>query len=54
MIIEGLIVLLLFDKCLYMRFLEDVELDIVFSWLRFFKDFLYVGGDFSGVLLIIF
>ncbi|OWZ78089.1 cytoplasmic protein [Cryptococcus neoformans Tu401-1] len=47
--IEGLIVPPLSDKRSHMRPLEDVELDIALSWLRFLKDFLYAGGDSSGV-----
>ncbi|EAL21412.1 hypothetical protein CNBD1070 [Cryptococcus deneoformans B-3501A] len=47
--IEGLIVPPLSDKRSHMRPLGDMELDIALSWLRFLKDFLYAGGDSSGV-----
>ncbi|TYJ58206.1 hypothetical protein B9479_001030 [Cryptococcus floricola] len=49
MTIEGLIVPPLSDKPSSMRPLRDAELDITLRWLKFLKDFFYVGGDSSGV-----
>ncbi|KAL7421167.1 hypothetical protein Q5752_004052 [Cryptotrichosporon argae] len=51
MTIEGLIVPPLSDKPSSMRALSDGELDIALRWLKFLRDFLYAGGDPSGVPL---
>lgn len=51
MTIEGLIVPPLSDKPSPMRALSDGELDIALKWLKFLRDFFYVGGDESGVPL---
>jgi len=51
MTIESLIVPPLSDKPSHMRALTDGELDIALKWLKFLKDFFYVGGDESGVPL---
>ncbi|WWD22030.1 hypothetical protein CI109_106518 [Kwoniella shandongensis] len=51
MTIEGLIVPPLSDKPSHMRALSDGELDIALKWLKFLRDFFYVGGDASGVPL---
>lgn len=49
MTIEALIVPPLSDKPSDMRALSDGELDIALKWLKFLRDFFYVGGDDSGV-----
>ena len=49
--IESLIVPPLSDKPSHMRALSDGELDIALKWLKFLRDFFYVGGDESGVPL---
>ncbi|WWC87193.1 uncharacterized protein L201_002079 [Kwoniella dendrophila CBS 6074] len=49
--IEALIVPPLSDKPSKMRALSDGELDIALKWLKFLRDFFYVGGDASGVPL---
>ena len=51
MTIEALIVPPLSDKPSHMRALSDGELDIALKWLKFLRDFFYVGGDESGVPL---
>lgn len=51
MTIESLIVPPLSDKPSHMRALSDGELDITLKWLKFLRDFFYVGGDESGVPL---
>ncbi|WWC67647.1 uncharacterized protein I206_101557 [Kwoniella pini CBS 10737] len=51
MTIEALIVPPLSDKPSRMRALNDGELDIALKWLKFLRDFFYVGGDASGVPL---
>lgn len=51
MTIEGLIVPPLSDKPSLMRALSDGELDVALKWLKFLRDFFYVGGDSSGVPL---
>nr|XP_019005449.1 uncharacterized protein I203_02304 [Kwoniella mangroviensis CBS 8507]OCF68910.1 hypothetical protein I203_02304 [Kwoniella mangroviensis CBS 8507] len=51
MTIEALIVPPLSDKPSRMRALGDGELDIALKWLKFLRDFFYVGGDASGVPL---
>jgi hypothetical protein len=51
MTIEALIVPPLSDKPSPMRALSDGELDIALKWLKFLRDFFYVGGDESGVPL---
>lgn len=51
MTIESLIVPPLSDKPSHMRALSDGELDIALKWLKFLRDFFYVGGDESGVPL---
>jgi hypothetical protein len=51
MTIEALIVPPLSDKASHMRALSDGELDIALKWLKFLRDFFYVGGDESGVPL---
>ena len=51
MTIEALIVPPLSDKPSHMRALTDGELDIALKWLKFLRDFFYVGGDESGVSL---
>ena len=51
MTIEGLIVPPLSDKPSHMRALGDGELDVALKWLKFLRDFFYVGGDASGVPL---
>jgi len=51
MTIEGLIVPPLSDKPSLMRALSDGELDVALKWLKFLRDFFYVGGDASGVPL---
>lgn len=51
MTIEALIVPPLSDKPSHMRALTDGELDIALKWLKFLRDFFYVGGDESGVPL---
>ncbi|WVQ97784.1 hypothetical protein IAU59_004898 [Kwoniella sp. CBS 9459] len=51
MTIEALIVPPLSDKPSRMRALSDGELDIALKWLKFLRDFFYVGGDASGVPL---
>ena len=51
MTIESLIVPPLSDKPSHMRALSDGELDVALKWLKFLRDFLYVGGDASGVPL---
>ncbi|WWC59160.1 uncharacterized protein I303_101708 [Kwoniella dejecticola CBS 10117] len=53
MTIEALIVPPLSDKPSRMRALNDSELDIALKWLKFLRDFFYVGGDTSGVPLSI-
>lgn len=53
MTIEGLIVPPLSDKPSNMRALSDGELDIALKWLKFLRDFFYVGGDESGVPLAV-
>lgn len=49
--IEALIVPPLSDKPSNMRALSDSELDVALKWLKFLRDFLYAGGDASGVPL---
>lgn len=51
MTIESLIVPPLSDKPSHMRALTDGELDVALKWLKFLRDFFYVGGDESGVPL---
>ncbi|WRT65054.1 uncharacterized protein IL334_001996 [Kwoniella shivajii] len=51
MTIEALIVPPLSDKPSHLRALTDGELDIALKWLKFLRDFFYVGGDESGVPL---
>ncbi len=51
MTIEGLIVPPLSDKPSHMRALSDGELDVALKWLKFLRDFFYIGGDASGVPL---
>nr|ACZ81461.1 CND05260 [Kwoniella heveanensis] len=51
MTIEALIVPPLSDKPSRMRALSDGELDVALKWLKFLRDFFYVGGDASGVPL---
>jgi len=51
MTIEALIVPPLSDKPSDMRALTDGELDVALKWLKFLRDFFYVGGDESGVPL---
>ncbi|WVN88902.1 uncharacterized protein L203_104117 [Cryptococcus depauperatus CBS 7841] len=51
MTIEGLIVPPLSDKPSGMRPLQVDELDVGLKWLKFLRDFFYVGGDESGVPL---
>ncbi|KAK4689773.1 hypothetical protein P7C73_g321, partial [Tremellales sp. Uapishka_1] len=51
MTIEALIVPPLSDKPSHMRALSDGELDIALRWLKFLRDFLYVGGNDGGVPL---
>jgi hypothetical protein len=51
MTIEALIVPPLSDKPSNMRALTDGELDVALKWLKFLRDFFYVGGDESGVPL---
>jgi hypothetical protein len=51
MTIESLIVPPLSDKPSNMRALTDGELDVALKWLKFLRDFFYVGGDESGVSL---
>jgi hypothetical protein len=51
MTIEALIVPPLSDKPSQMRALSDGELDVALKWLKFLRDFFYVGGDESGVPL---
>ena len=51
MTIEGLIVPPLSDKPSHLRALSDGELDVALKWLKFLRDFFYVGGDASGVPL---
>ena len=53
MTIEALIVPPLSDKPSHMRALSDGELDIALKWLKFLRDFFYVGGDESGVPLTV-
>jgi len=51
MTIESLIVPPLSDRPSHMRALSDGELDVALKWLKFLRDFFYVGGDASGVPL---
>ncbi|WVR04402.1 hypothetical protein IAU60_001404 [Kwoniella sp. DSM 27419] len=53
MTIEALIVPPLSDKPSQLRALTDSELDVALKWLKFLRDFFYVGGDASGVPLSI-
>lgn len=53
MTIESLIVPPLSDKPSQMRALTDGELDVALKWLKFLRDFFYVGGDESGVPLTV-
>ncbi|WVF70101.1 hypothetical protein IAT40_004889 [Kwoniella sp. CBS 6097] len=53
MTIEALIVPPLSDKPSRMRALSDGELDVALKWLKFLRDFFYVGGDSSGVPLTV-
>jgi hypothetical protein len=53
MTIEALIVPPLSDKPSSMRALSDGELDVALKWLKFLRDFFYVGGDESGVPLTV-
>ena len=51
MTIEALIVPPLSDKPSNMKALSDGELDVALKWLKFLRDFFYVGGHESGVPL---
>lgn len=53
MTVEALIVPPLSDKPSNMRSLSDGELDVALKWLKFLRDFFYVGGDESGVPLTV-
>ena len=53
MTIEAMIVPPLSDKPSQMHALSDGELDVALKWLKFLRDFFYVGGDASGVPLSI-
>ncbi|OCF37607.1 hypothetical protein I316_00734 [Kwoniella heveanensis BCC8398] len=51
MTIEAMIVPSLSDKPSRIRALSDSELDVALKWLKFLRDFFYIGGDASGVPL---
>ncbi|EKM76561.1 hypothetical protein AGABI1DRAFT_62905 [Agaricus bisporus var. burnettii JB137-S8] len=44
-VIEGLLIPPLSDTAIEMKPLSDKEVDIVFKWLKFLRDYFYAGGE---------